>query len=542
MLVTVTLQAALNLVGVSLQSPGELVPPPAATSAIVRDGDRYIEVERSSLDPQRVHLRWADGRAAIASVGLAAVVALDTNDTNDTNETNDTNDLARALATRDLVLVAPLMQRAGLYRVRSLRAREDGLAAAARLAADHTIDILPDFAFGRRTARIDVPPDDPRHAGQWYLTTIGIHDAWAIETGNAGVVIGVVDDGCDLSHPDLAPHMEPGRDLVDDDDDPSFAPDINGNEHGTACAGIIAAVGDNGIGIAGTCPECHLRCVRLLPGSIGGEVPLGNDIVAYEQQLAWGVAVSSNSWGFIDHFPVPSLLKRAIKTLISDGRGGLGTVVVFAVGNDAREVKRDELYGIDGVVTVGAINAFDELASFSNSGDPLDLVAPAGTLTTDISGPDGADAGDYTGLFGGTSSACPVAAGVAALLVAANPDRTAFEIERAMIESARPAPFAVPDENGHDALYGYGIIDPTAALELLTPPIIAEPEATPEPQPEANPEPEPEAIAETGPEFAEPSRGSDDGCRGGDASLFGALVIAAVLLATGIGSQRPSRS
>lgn len=530
MLLAATLLAALDLFGVSLQHPGELVAPPAASTVLVRDGGRFIAVERSSIDPQRVHLRWDDGRAALASVGRVAIVAL------------PAGDLAAALASRDLVLVAPIFERAGLYRVRSARPLEDGLAVAARLAGDG-IDIFPDFAFARRTARIEVPPDDPRHPGQWYLETIDIHDAWAIETGDASVVIGVVDDGCDLAHPDLAAHMEPGRDLVDDDDDPSFAPELSGNEHGTACAGLVAAVGDNGIGIAGTCPECHLRCVRLLPGGVGGEVPIGNDIIAYDQQLAWGVAVSSNSWGFIDHFPVPNLLARAISTLIAEGRGGLGTVVVFAVGNDAREVKNDELYGIEGVVTIGAINAFDELASFSNSGDPLDLVAPAGTLTTDISGRDGADDGDYTGLFGGTSSACPVAAGVAALLVAANPDKTALEIERAMIASARPAPFAVPDANGHDALYGYGIVDPTAALELLAPPAQPEvsPEATPEPAPEAAPEVPTEPVEATA-EASELTRTSEDGCQGGRAPGLVGVFLLLLIVRQRAAESTPSRA
>jgi len=525
MLVAATLLAALDLVGVSLQAPDPTRAGQASLDvgttpvAVIRDGDRFISVERSSTDPERVHLTWPDGRDAYASVGQAAIIGVDT------PSPLDLGGIATLLAERELELVAPLFERAGLYRVRSLRASEDGLTIAARLASDARLDVFPDFAFARTTSSIHVPPNDPRHAGQWYLETIGIHDAWAIETGNASVVIAVVDDGCDLQHPDLAAHIEPGRDLVDNDDDPSFAPDLRGNEHGTACAGLIAAVGDNGIGIAGTCPECHLRCVRLLPGSIGGEVPLGNDILAYSQQLDWGVSVSSNSWGFIDHFPVPNTLARAISKLISDGRDGLGTVVVFAVGNDAREVKSDELYGIEGVVTIGAINAFDELASFSNSGDPLDLVAPAGTLTTDISGRDGADDGDYTGLFGGTSSACPVAAGVAALLVAANPDKTALEIERAMIESARAAPFAVPDESGHDALYGYGIVDPTAALELLSPLVTPEPEAeaTPEATPEPTPEPEPEAASEATVEADKPLA---HGCSGGTATeLTAALAL-----------------
>ncbi len=484
--------------------------PSSPSAALVRDGDRFIAVTRAPDDPRHVHLHYPDGRAARATIGRHLVVHV--------------ADPA-LLPAYDLAFVAPLMPRAGLYRATSTHPHEDALAAAHRLAHDPSIDALPDFAFPRTRHAISIPPDDPRHGGQWYLHTIDMHAAWRLETGDPSVVVGVVDDGCDLDHPDLAAHMLPGTDLVDDDDDPSYLPNVRGNEHGTACAGLVAAIGDNGVGIAGACPECHLRCVRLLPGGQGGEVPIGNDIAAYDRQLAWNVAVSSNSWGFEDHFPVPNLLRRAIATLIAEGRDGKGTIVVFAAGNDAREVLDDELYGIEGVLTVGAINQFDEAASFSNSGGPVDLVAPAGTLTTDIAGPDGADEGDYTSLFGGTSSACPVAAGVAALLVAAAPDKTALELVDALVRTTRPAPFALPDEHGHDPLYGYGVIDPAAALAAVMPAPTPD-EVGPEPIAEADPEPTADAPLVEPAEASEPPR--DEGCTTGAPPgwLIAALALA----------------
>ena len=96
-------------------------------------------------------------------------------------------------------------------------------------------------------------------------------------------------------------------------------------------------------------------------------------------------------------------------------------------------------------------------------------MAPTGTLTTDISGPGGEDPGDYTSLFGGTSSACPVAAGIAGLLVSAAPDRTSQELYDVLIKTARKAPFATPDAMGHDQIYGYDIIDPVKALDEVLP-------------------------------------------------------------------------
>lgn len=529
---------ALQISWLAPAPPPRVGPDTTVGTELFRDGARWVTAVRDRSDPTRVVLSYGAGRRARAQVGTNAIVRL----------AADGADLAEVLAAGELALVRPLFPAARLYLVRSLRAGEDGLGLAVRLAADGAFDVTPDFAFRQVLTAIDVPPNDPRLGGQWYLDRIGIRAAWARETGDASVVVAIVDNGCDLAHPDLLDHMEPGRDLVDGDDTPAFFPDRNGNEHGTACAGLVAAVGDNGIGIAGTCPECHLRCIRLLSDN-GAATLISTDVEAYATSLERGDAVSSNSWGFTERIPVPMPLAEALETLIAEGRGGLGTVVVFAAANDAREIFNDELYGIAGVVTVGAINQFDEAASFSNHGGPVDLVAPAGTLTTDISGVDGGSETDYTSLFGGTSSAAPVVAGVAALLVAAAPEKTAAEIVAALVTTARPAPFATPDANGHDVLYGYGVVDPAAAMAVLVP---VEVEVGPESGGDIEFEGEGEFEAESEAEFefeseaefeaeAEPEavRGSDDGCAGGS-STENALLVALALVLIGLGGGRGS--
>lgn len=253
--------------------------------------------------------------------------------------------------------------------------------------------------------------------------------------------------------------------MRDDDDDPSYEPGVAGNEHGTACAGVAAARGDNGIGIAGVCPECTLRCVRLL----GGEdepTPISADIAAFSFAFEVGAAVVSNSWGFAEPFAVPSMLRQVIEDLYDHGRDGRGTHVMFAAGNDNRELEDSEIEATREVVAVGALNLFDEIAPYGNFGS-LDPVAPTGSLTTDIAGADGAGPGDYTSLFGGTSSPCPVVAGVAALLFSAAPELTAREVHDILIETARTAPYAVPDERGHDPAHGYGIVGPFRALSRV---------------------------------------------------------------------------
>ncbi len=456
--------------------------PVAPRESFVDEGERF-EVER--LGGGRVRIRGPRG-AYHATISDHAIVELGPRG-------------ATSLAELGVEVVRPLMPRAGLYLIASQRG-EDGVALAARLSsavAQGTLRaVFPDLAIARARYEINVPPDDPTYDSQWYFQRIHLEDAWRIETGDPATEIAVNDDGCDLMHPDLAAHIEPGLDVVDMDDDPSSPP---AESHGTSCAGIVAAVGDNGEGIAGACPECHLRCVRLLSDE---PTLISSDVDAFEFAIEQDVAVVSNSWGFVERTDVPGPLRTAIEKVFADGRDGKGALVVFAAGNDNRELGDEELTNVDGVITVGALNNFDEATSFSNRGPSVDIAAPTGTITTDPTGANGAEDGDYTTHFGGTSSACPVVAGVAALLFSAKPEATAAEVSDVLIATARPAPFGTPDENGHDALYGFGVVDPAAALRMLL--------GLPEPEPDAGPTED----ASTPDAMTSPGDDDDDcGCR-----------------------------
>jgi subtilisin family serine protease len=192
----------------------------------------------------------------------------------------------------------------------------------------------------------------------------------------------------------------------------------------------------------------------------GMATPLSDVVEAFNFAKESGAAVVSNSWGFVEHFPVPETVRAAIEDVFDNGRGGKGAVVVFAAGNDNRAIEDDEIQAVRGVLNVGAINQLDDKTFYTNFGPSVDLVAPVGSLTTDIAGADGDDPGDYMTNFNGTSSACPVVAGVAALVASAAGDKTAAEIEEILVRTARRAPYALPDETGHDEVFGYGIVDP----------------------------------------------------------------------------------
>ena len=365
-----------------------------------------------------------------------------------------------------LQLVRPLSRAARLYLVAARdESSQDGLRIAARLGAAPGVTIaVPDLHLRRRRHGIEIPPNDPRYAGQWYLKKLGIEQAWRLSTGDADTKVVVIDDGCDMEHPDLREKFVGGRDVLDDDDDPSYQPGVPNNAHGTQCAGLVGAKTDNGIGMAGVCPECSLLCVRLLPGAEDKAVPVSADLAAFDYALEVGASVVSNSWGFSESLPVPAPLRALVELLHDEGRDGLGTLVVFAAGNENRVIESNELAAVRGVLTVGATSNFDEATPFSNRGASVGVTSPAGTITTDISGPDGMDDGDYTDVFGGTSSACPVVAGVAGLVMSARKDMTAADVLELLEETARRAPFAEPDGAGHDPTYGYGIVHPAAAL------------------------------------------------------------------------------
>lgn len=343
---------------------------------------------------------------------------------------------------------------------------EDGLALAARLGATHAI--MPDLYLAQRPAGGTTGFDDPLLTSQWYVRRLGLEAAWALEDGDPSVTIMVNDNGCDLQHPDLVAKLDEGADVLDDDGDASYFPRDNGNEHGTACAGLIGAEGNNAEGIVGACPECRVRCVRMLAPP-PGLVAISDNVQAFTYGRDVGAAISSNSWGFSTPTAAPDPLRRAIVAFIEGAREGKGGLVVFAAGNDDRELLGDELTGIPGVITVSATNNFDEATTYTNFGADVDLAAPTGTFTTDIRGAEGAGPMDYTASFGGTSSACPVVAGILGLLLSAAPEATADELQAALRAALKPAPFATPGPDGHDPYYGYGIVDPAAAVAALLP-------------------------------------------------------------------------
>lgn len=308
--------------------------------------------------------------------------------------------------------------------------------------------------------------DDPGYGGQWYLEELEMPTLYGSSLGNSEVRVAVLDSGIDIAHPDLASaYMDP-YDAWSDDTDPSPNPgEYCGTAseeicdgHGTAVAGIVLARANNGAGIVGLCPQCTLVPIKLLGEGRGRGVSV--DVAAFEHAIAADVAVINNSWGFIEPTPVPDILADVIHRAATEPRAGLGALVVFAAGNDDRELGNNEMVALPEVLCVSASDSYGRPTNYTNYGDSVALAAPSATVSI-------APGGAMTTTFGGTSAAAPVASGLAGWAFSVQPDLSAAELRQLLIDTAIPSPLVVPDENGHDPYYGYGELSAVALWEYF---------------------------------------------------------------------------
>ena len=318
-------------------------------------------------------------------------------------------------------------------------------------------------------------PDDPYLSAQWHLDNTGqggglegadinAFSAWEVTAG-AGVLVAVLDSGVDTSHPDLS--AVAGYDYSDNDDD-SNPP--AGDTHGTLVAGTVAAVGNNALGGAGVAWAADIYGIRMIRA---GSLEAVRD--AFIEAVDAGAAVINNSWGYdtdgCSGLPLYGALRTAFDYAETEGRGGLGSVVVFSAGNWGCDESDNQMLAYPPIVGVSAVNSRDRLESYSVYGDVIDIAGQAGGIITPTIPGEGNYRGDntYSGGFSGTSSAAPIVSGVFALMFAANEHLTAAGAREALCETATRFNLeeGAYDEEGWSRYFGCGRPDAAAAVHAV---------------------------------------------------------------------------
>ncbi len=304
-----------------------------------------------------------------------------------------------------------------------------------------------------RLARV---PNDPGFAQQWGLRNTGSPSgtpgsdidavtAWDQTTGSASVTIAVIDTGVDADHPDLAGRLLPGYNFVDRN---TNTDDFQG--HGTNCAGVLGAVGNNGLHVSGVCWDCRILPVKVV-GIDGNGNAYGKDL-----WLAQGIVWAADNGANVLSISLVSDVDAPVTRAAVDYAIARGCTLVAAMGNDSREVV---LYpaGYPSVIAVGASDQWDRRASFSNWGSHIDVVAPGTQIATLT------NTGGMWQFFGGTSAATPFVSGICALVLSLDPTVTPERMQEVIRQGAEDI---VP--YGFDAYTGTGRANARNTLAALS--------------------------------------------------------------------------
>lgn len=422
------------------------------------------------------------------------------------------------IAPHGLELLRPVegVERTFVFRVTE-QATENPIKIANRLAEEALVEASePNLAVRQQSLHT---PTDSQYRHQWHLhhdggislrdgSHIDVQRAWDLTRGERGIVVAVADDSVDLAHDDfqgagkiVAPVDFKGQDLEP-------LPEAADDNHGTACAAVAVAE-ENNAGTVGVAPGCALMPIRTTGFIDDGSIENLCDWV-----IDRGASVLSASWSAAPRFfPLSIRMRAALHRAATVGRNGLGCVLVFAAGNENRPIDGtvDEqgwpgnspsgaTHWLNGfaahpdVIAVAASSSLRRKSAYSNWGPEISVCAPSnnvraptfprvtvatpgrGVVTADRVGPAGYSSTDFTFSFGGTSSACPVVAGLAGLVLSANPELAAAEVREILegtadkIEDPDPDPqlgnrFGTYDAQGRCHWFGFGKVNAFRAVQ-----------------------------------------------------------------------------
>ena len=311
---------------------------------------------------------------------------------------------------------------------------------------------------------------------QWHLNTAKVTDAWAISAGSSSITIAVLDDGIDVAHAEFTGRIRAQFDFQSNVADGS--PKASDDNHGTACAGVATAAGVKASGVA---PRCSMIAVRT-PSFLG----VADEANMFRWTADQGADVISCSWGPADNagpFALVDNVRAAINYCVTRGRSGLGIPIFFAAGNGNESVSDDGYASNPDVMAIAASSERGLRSPYSDFGPEIFISAPSSgdsaagdrrIFTTDRLGAAGYNAGDvtrgdalgsYTSRFGGTSSACPLVAGVAALVLSVDNSLTRNQVREILKSTADKIGGVAYDSNGHSNEFGFGRVNALAAVQ-----------------------------------------------------------------------------
>lgn len=302
--------------------------------------------------------------------------------------------------------------------------------------------------------------NDNYFPNQWNLTKISAPAAWEISNGSSSIIIAIVDQGVESSHPDLLNKLVTGYDVEGNDNDTEPDPNKPISYHGTACAGVAAsATNTDGEGIAGVGYNC-----KIMPIQVSYDDDWDSD--NYATAITWAADHGADIISISGSTEEDPDVITAIDYATSNGRNGRGCVVIKSAGNTGKS--DPPLSGLQfpakyyKVLSVGATNQYDQKVDESSVGPELDVVAPSVVYAPDLTDEEGKKSGDYMNDFDGTSSATPHAAGLAGLILSLNNNLTEDEVRKIICYSADDIAIS-----GFDEGTGWGRINAWRALDAI---------------------------------------------------------------------------